>query len=270
MHILEYMLNVYKSLIEERQEEEIEITPVEYIPKEGDIIEVFPSPDGLEMIFLIYKIYNNGMVEIIPLSRFWEFATPTDALIEIHGTPYIAQTDLALTLPKDDFHKRFGRRMIIKLDSVKTEILKDIENIIKGNKKGAGNISGGIKKEFKILEAKRYFPIFEYNIASAESIAILNDLFASLKEQYPVAAKSQEDIVGEINDLQWMYHEEKETLILFPPEHLINKCIEIYIDLKDKPFTIFKGIARDRIEIYISRENFSSNVIKDFLRIKTC
>ena len=128
--------------------------------KEGQVIEVFPSVDGLEMVFLVFKIYKNGFVEILPISKFWEFATPDDALIKLNGEPYIVQTDLGFDVPKEDFAKRFSPRRVYLLGTLDEKQMEEVRAVYEGKKKGAGRMYGDVKEEFKRIEAKRYFMIF--------------------------------------------------------------------------------------------------------------
>jgi len=131
-----------------------------YKPVMGDIIEIFPSIDGIELLFLIFRKYKNGMIELLPVSRFWEFATQDDVLISIGDDYYIVQTDLSFEVPEETFSEAFGNRYIFKVHTLNNDLLKEINLVKDGKKKGAGNMKGGVKGEFKNLEAQRYFKVF--------------------------------------------------------------------------------------------------------------
>ena len=184
---LEEILSLYKEALrieDEVEYEEIHIEAPSYeeltgevkpkqikdveVPEEGDVIEVFPSLDGLEMIFLVFRKYENGYVELLPMNKFWELGTPEDVLVNFEGERYIVQTDLGIDVPEENFSKRFGNRKVFLLGKLTPQQMKEIEDVYEGRKKGIGNMRGGPKGEFKTLESRRYFLLFARTIEEEE------------------------------------------------------------------------------------------------------
>ncbi len=178
---LEEILEVYRKMLKGKVEMDmedtmdIEVLPIDFSnirPKEikeisneselseGDIIEIFPSIDGLELYLLVYRIYINGFVELLPVSKFYELATPDDVLVYIDGNPFIVETDLGFEIPLENFPRRFGNRKVFKIGRLTPDELKEVEDVYEGRRKGAGGMYGGPKEEFKALESKRYFALF--------------------------------------------------------------------------------------------------------------
>ncbi len=271
MNRLEYIFDLYKNLKEEKPEEAMEIDikeHVKYEPQEGEVIEIFPSFDGLEIMLFIFKIQKNHMVELIPLSRFWELAGPQDALVKVGGEIYIAQTDLSFDLPSYRFSERFGNRLLLKVGELDKEDVKEVEMVYEGKKRGVGGIYGGIKGEFKKLEAERYFSIFSGSIIFDEFLGTVEGVFGKYKSELPMAASNQERFYGKISGFEWFYHEEEEKLIFIPSADLIGKNCEIYFDIEGEKLILFKGKLTGRIEISVSKENFSSSILNKKLKIE--
>ena len=153
----------YEELVRKARPKQMEVFEV---PREGDVIEIFPSPDGLEMMFLVFRKYRNGYVELLPISKFWELGTPEDVLIEFRGETYIVQTDLGIDVPEENFSRRFGGRKVFLLGRLNEEQMREIENVYEGRKKGVGNMWGGPKGEFKKLESKRYWNLFNETLST--------------------------------------------------------------------------------------------------------
>ncbi len=279
MNILKEILELYKGLlymntdIEEEDRVNIEnislstfpsVEPEELeevkTPSEGDVIEIFPSFDNIEMIFLVLKI-KREYYHLIPLSRFWEMATPEDVLIRVKDKTYIAQTDLTLSLPKDRLEKISKLRTLFKIGEIEKEALSRIRRVEEGKEKGDGKIGGGPKKEFKELEAKRYTSLFQ----TEENIKILK----SLKEDYlSLAASLKEKNWGEKEEVRWFYDEEEETLLVLPEKKLIGKLKKIVIEHKEGEIILFAGKLPPKVEIPLSKDLYSFKAMEEHLRIE--
>ncbi len=241
-----------------------EIKEIE-IPEEGDIVEVFPSPDGLEMIFLVFRKYKNGYVELLPVSKFWELATPEDVLIWFEGETYIVQTDLGFEVPEEDFAKRFGNRKVFLLGKLDPDQMKEIEEVYEGRKRGAGGMWGGPKEEFKTLESRRYFSLFAQMIEEEEKLLELSAFFEKHKE-YALAAAGEEKTWGEKEGIKWFYDSEEKRLILTPEEDLVGKRKRILLEADGDKVVLFEGELPKKIELPL--ESYSYFLLERSLRVE--
>ncbi|WP_457600211.1 hypothetical protein [Hydrogenivirga sp.] len=232
-------------------------------PTEGDVIELI-SPDGGEMIFLVYEVNEEkGMTQFIPLSRWIEFATPADVLVKLNGKSYIAQTDLSLDLPLSNPFR--GRKAFI-IGKLSQGDMEKIGRVIRGEEKGAGRMSGGVKREFKRLEAKRYLPLFLESIEEEERLQELEAELMSYKERF-LAAAEQEQTWGDKDNLSWVYDTEEEVLNIVLPEELAGREGKVILELGDKSLTLYEGTLEKEIRIPISREAYSYRALKEGLNL---
>ncbi len=285
---LEKVLEIYKKALGGEVEMDVEDTmdidvlPIDFSnikPKEireiskeselseGDIIEIFPSIDGLELYLLVYRIYINGCVELLPVSKFYELATPDDVLVYIDGNPFIVETDLGFEIPLENFPRRFGNRKVFKIGRLTPEELKEIEDVYEGRKKGAGGMYGGPKEEFKALESKRYFVLFANTIIEEEELAKLSLFFEKHKEHALVAGE-EEKTWGEKGGIKWFYDRESEKLILIPVEELKGKRKRISLKIEGDEIVIFEGELPERINIPLSKGSYSYSVLMKALRVE--
>ncbi len=139
-------------------------------PEEGDIIEIVPPPDPIGMWFLVYKVYLPGIAFILPLSPFYEFATPKDHLITVHRKPYIVQTDLGIDVPVNTFAKHLPGQPY-RIARTKQKDIKRIQQILNRKRMGIGPLSLSVHEEFKNIEAERY------------SIILSSAFFGEIKKQ---------------------------------------------------------------------------------------
>jgi len=237
-------------------------------PQRGDVVEIVPPYDNLEMRFIILR-ETSGFFEVVPLSPFWEFATPKDVVIEVEGEPYIAQTDISFDVPLDNFTKRFGNRRLFKVGKVDEDILRRIELVCDGKEKGDGNMVGSIKGEFKKLEAQRWFALWTSQIAEEEALQELESLIMDLKErEASLAASEEETLYGSKEGIRWFYNERERTLVLLPEEELLGKEKRIFLDFDGERFILFEGKLPPRIEIPIRKEAYSWRILNDSLGIE--
>ncbi len=235
-------------------------------PEEGDIIEVVPSPDGGEFIFLVYRLLD-GFTEIMPMTKWTEFATSSDVLVSFRNEIYMVQTDLSLDVPYERFHQRLGNRRVFRVGKLSDKDMKRIKAVTEGKAKGAGRMSGGVKREFKKIEAQRYFSIFAYNIAQEEFLASIEEFFLSHRE-FAFAAAQQEKGWGEKGDLGWIYDDRREILIIKPAKEILGRRIRIKIELEGEEIILFEGIAEESIEIPISRSAYSYQILAEGLKLE--
>ena len=281
MSPLRELLELYKLSLAAEKPEDFEVREVEEIPAvevpdvpgydelsqpvEGDVIELVPSNDGEEMVFLVFEVSEEA-VTLLPLSRWIEFATPTDVFVKLSGKTYMAETDLSLDFPLDRFAQRFGDRRIFKIGELTPEEVQQVKDVIKGKKTGVGRISEGVKREFKRLEARRYLPLFLQSLREEEELQELEHYLLNYKEQV-LAAAGQEQLWGDKENISWVYDPENEILNLIIPEELSGKRGRITLELQGRVFTLHEGVLKKEIKIPISREAYSHRVFMEGLKI---
>ncbi len=261
MRPLEELLILYKALLTQEVDRE-GLSPVRIDVRPGDVCEIVPSYDALEQVFLVLREVNR-FYEVVPLSPFYEFATPSDVLIKVNGRPYIAQTDISFGIPVQDFSLRFPEARIVKVGEVPQKTLEKIIKVTEGKERGDGKIKGGIKGEFKIMEAKRWLDVFKRQIAYEE----FSSLVEALKdEELSLAASEEESLFGENEYLSWLYDEDRKNLVLVPRKEFVGKGKVLYLDLEGKEFVLFVGKLPERMEIPL--KSYNHKVFKKRLRIK--
>lgn len=236
-------------------------------PQEGDVIEIFPSPDGLEMVFLVFRIYANGYVELLPVSRFIEFATPEDVLVYMGGEPFIVQTDLGFEVPLENFSKRFGNRRVLRIARLTPDQMTEVDDVYEGRKKGAGGMYGGPKEEFKEIESRRYFNLFATMIAEEESYMDLSAFFERHKE-YALVAGEEEKTWGRKKDIRWFYDRESERLILIPSRRLVGMEKRIILEAEGERMILFEGKLPKKIELSLSSKSYNCSLLERTLKVE--
>ncbi len=287
MGLLRKLLELYKDSlqIEEEREEKVEIAEDTKIdiptykrkeesylenPEEGIVFELVPSMDSQEMLFLILEVKEDFTI-IIPLTRWWEFATLHDVIIHVKGKPYMAQTDLAINVPTQGFAQWFEERLY-EIAKLPKQILKRIKTVYEGKKKGDGTLVFPEKEEFKKLEARRYAPLWYRMIESSEELAKLNEALKQLRETFkeealPKAAEVQ-PIHGSGKGVEFFYNEEEKILYLYPLEKYVGKRGKITFSFRGKTFFIYKGILKKEIKIPLSSEAYNYKLFQEGLKVE--
>jgi len=254
--MLRELLELYTALL--RQEGYALVTSEPYRPEEGDVVELLVSPDALGIFFLIYRAGDPA--EVIPVSRFWEFAGPRDVILEGEER-LMVQTDLSLELPG----RAFSSLPFVKLRSLTGEEMERVRKVYRGEERGAGRMVG-VKKEFKRLEARRYMSLWSTVIREAELRQELDALFSSLRESVLVAG--EEAVWGESGGVRWLYDGEEETLILLPPEELVGKRKRVVLEGEGREFVLYEGELPLKITLPLGRDAYDAEVLRRRLRIR--
>jgi hypothetical protein len=272
-------INLPKEKIEENLSREFEMAEK---PQEGDVIEIVPSIDGLPLLFVVWDINPEvGEVRLVPLSEFYQFATPDDVLVKIlppneefkdldlYKKTYIAQPKLFIWFPLSWFSKILPDREILKVGRVSPSKLQEIWEVYSGLRKGAGNIKGGLKKAFKREEARRYGAIQAMVLQELEETQKINTMLASIKAQMPAAqASSQETTAGWNERLMWKYDPKKGLLILKPHPEVVGRVGKIFLEWEDKVIELWNGLLLPKITIPINPENFLGDLFSQSLRLE--
>ncbi|RUM32382.1 MAG: hypothetical protein DSY32_00095 [Aquifex sp.] len=288
MGVLKKLLDLYRESLKPVEDEEVEVEEevntedlkeiLEHLnegklletPEEGKVFELVPSLDTEEMLFLILNV-NEDFTTVIPLSRWIEFATPDDVLINLNGKPYIAQTDIALDIPTQGFNTWFGNRKLYEVGKISEEELKKVKEVYEGSKSEA-RLTFPEKREFKKIEAGRYLPIWVGMINFAEETAELyqelKELVAEYRKVAPARASEQIRLHGSAKNISFFYDEEKEELFLYPEEEFVGKEGRIIIKYKDKELIFYKGTIKPEYRIPLSREAFDYEFFKEGLRLE--
>ena len=147
----------------EGEEKLITLPQVEPYPlvenlQEGQVIELAPSNDGLPLLFLVGEINREaGEAVLFPLSEFIELSTPHDVLVKVEGKPYIAQTDLYITVPTGvKLSELLKVKTPLLVGQIAPQELEEVKKVYHREKGGVGGMAGGVKAKFKEREAQRY------------------------------------------------------------------------------------------------------------------
>ena len=272
-------VNLPKEKIENELNKDFEIPEK---PEVGDVIEITPSIDGLPLLFVVWDINPNaGEVRLVPLSEFYQFATPDDVLVKIlppneelkdldlYKKTYIAQPKLFIWFPLSWFSKILPDREILKVGRVSPSKLQQIWEVYSGLRKGAGNIMGGLKKAFKREEARRYGAIQARVLQELEETQKINAMLAQLKKEVALPrAASQETTSGWSEHLLWRYYPEKGLLVIKPRPNLVGRVGKIFLQWENKVIELWNGLLLPKITIPINPENFLGELFSKYLRLE--
>ena len=260
----------YKKILKEFLEEKTEKQSLEE-PIQGIVFELVPSLDSQEMLFLTFNV-GESFTTIFPLSKWWEFATPKDVLIEVDKTPYIVQTDMPIDIPTMHFTNWFSDRILLKIAKLNDEILRRVEKVYKGIERGDGRFAGGEKEEFKKLEAKRYIPLWLGIINQIEELAKLNEELIHLKQKEieisPFKAHEKQPVHGKGKNLEFFYNEKEELLYIYPQKEFIGKKGKVILKIKNKKLMLYDGILKKEIKIPISSKAYDYRLFAGGLELE--
>jgi hypothetical protein len=272
-------VNIPKEKIEKELNKDFKIPEK---PEVGDVIEITPSIDGLPLLFVVWDINQDaGEVRLVPLSEFYQFATPDDVLVKIlppneelkdldlYRKVYIAQPKLFIWFPLSWFSQILPDRVVLKVGKIPLGKIQEIWEVYKGWRKGAGKIRGGIKKEFKKEEARRYGTLQAMVLKEMEETQKINALLKELKAQRKLAkAADQETTSGWNENLMWRYYPEKGLLVIEPRPDFVGRLGKIFLELEDKIIELWNGLLLPRITLPINPENFIGDIFKTNLRLQ--
>lgn len=235
-------------------------------PEEGDILEIVPPPDPIGMWFLVFKVYPSGIAFVLPISPFYEFATPQDHLILVHGKPYIVQTDLGIDIPVETFSKHFPGQPF-RIAKARPDDMKKIERIINGEESGSGPLTLAVHEEFKNIEAERYSVILSSAFFGEIRKQEVSKIFESQKE-LALAAAEEEPLWGRTDDFSWTYNHEEEKLIIIPSESHVGKNKRIVLLTPDAEYVLYEGTIPEKIYVPLKKDSYSYEVINQKVRIE--
>ncbi|HIP43033.1 MAG TPA: hypothetical protein EYG91_03865 [Aquifex aeolicus] len=239
-------------------------------PERGVVFELIPSLDAQEMKFVILNV-GEDFTTIMPLSKWYEFATHRDVIVKIDGEYYIVQTDLPIDMPTYQFHTYFSGTLfeITKLDE---KTMEKIEKVYKGTLKGDGKLLTPEKEEFKKFEAERYLPLWLGVINQSEELAHLNEELVNLKrellEEALLKAHERKPIHGKGKNLEFFYDTKREILSIFPEEEFTGKEGRIVLETRKKKITLYEGLIRKEIKIPLKSEAYDYELFTRGLKLE--
>lgn len=288
MNILKKLLELYRESLRIEKDESLEINEVnedgyekyrEFLerkrriekPERGVVFELVPSLDAQEMRFVILD-KNKDFITILPLSRWIEFATPKDVVVEIEGENYIVETDIPLDIPTEGFNTYFADSNLFEITQLNKETLEKIERVYRGTEGGDGKLLTREKEEFKTLEAKRYFPIWLGVINQSEELARLNEELVNLKrellEEALLKAHEKQLIHGKGKNLEFFYDTKREILSIFPEEEFTGKEGRIILETRKKKIILYEGLIRKEIKILLKSEAYDYELFTGGLKLE--
>jgi len=255
-----------KPVVEFPQNPPLATIPIEL--KEGDVIEIFPSVDGLEMYFLVWGVFSEeNTIRFMLLSEFIEFATPKDVIVDLNGNKYIVQTDIFIDLPSK--FQAILNRKIFKIGKLSKEDLQKIDKVFFGETKGDGKFTTPTKGLFKREEAERAAKLVAEYIDDlerrAEKYSLLKELIGR-KEKW--AASEKERYTFTTRDFYAKYDSSEEILTIVPAEKNRWKIGKIFIQIGEKDIILYEGILSERIPIYLPKEAYDWEVLFKGLKLE--
>ena len=259
-----------KPVVELPQNPPLATIPIEL--KEGDVIEIFPSVDGLEMYFLVWGVFSEeNTIRLMLLSEFIEFATPKDVIVDLNGNKYIVQTDIFIDLPYESVSKLQAilNRKIFKIGRLSEEDLQKIDKVFFGETKGDGKFTTPTKGLFKREEAERAVKLVAEYIDNLEKIAQKYSLLKEFKERKEKwAASERERYTLTTEDFYAKYDSSEEILIIVPAEKNRWKIGKIFIQIGEKDITLYEGVLFERIPIYLPKEAYDWEILLKGLKLE--
>jgi len=250
-----------------------ELLPLTEDPREGQVLELFPPMDGLDLRFLVFSVdEENDLVRVIPLSEFVLLGGPEDVPVKV-SYPWgeekaIAQTDLWLELPFSTFARSFEGREWLKAGNISEEDLWRIRR-----KEGGNPLLTPEKKEFKESEAKRMAELFKEHVSTLEALQELTQQLLEFLEPVPaMAASSPEEtvFVNEEGTLFFEYDPKKELLKIKPvKEELTHRRVKLVFGEGREEKVLYEGPLSPYVAIPIPSNRYNPQLLKKGLKVLT-
>ena len=249
----------------------VEPYPVVEELREGQVIEIAPSDDGLPYLFLVGEINERaGEATLFPLSQFVELATPWDALVHVENKPYIAQTDLFITAPANGkvFSTLFSDKTPLLVGQITPEDLEEVKAVYRREKGGIGGMAGGVKAKFKEKEAERYARLQLQILREMEKLDRFQRLLEELKTTKLATAAAQKVTSGSTDAYGWYYDEKSERLILFPQRPYVGIWGRVVFRIGNKEVALHEGVIRPKMMFYFPARLFPGKEITQLLKLE--
>jgi hypothetical protein len=271
----EEIKEIFENIEPEPVTKNLEIPRVErgltipYRVKEGDIIQIFPSVDGLDMYFLVWGVFpEENLVRLMLLSEFTEFATPKDVIVNLNGEKYMVQTDLFIDLPYEGLGPSIGR-LIFKVGEISEGELQRVSRVFFGEEKGDGKMVTPTKGVFKKEEAQRLARIMrEYIQKQEEYVENLEKLKTYLEKQPKLAASEKERNTFVKDNFYAKYDREKGLLILKPKEDLVYSIGKVTIDVEGEEIPLYEGVIYETLLLPLPEELYNWEVLVKGLKLE--
>ncbi len=253
------------------------VKPLEAPPREGEVLELFPSIDGLDSLFLVLAVdEETDTIRVVPLSEFVLLGGPKDAKIRVKfpwgEEERIAQTDLHLDFPLSRFVKQsFEHRRWFKVGEVSKE---DWQKALKIHLSDeiANPLLTPEKKAFKDSEAERMAVIFSEHVRTLENLENFTlALLEALSEQPALAAATAEETLFLTDDgnLLVQYDPESETLTLKPAKgELVGKRVKITLEVDGEKRVLYEGAMLEEFTLPLPKNRYDANLLKRTLKVE--
>jgi molybdopterin converting factor small subunit len=242
---------------------------VPYRVKEGDIIQIFPSVDGLDMYFLVWGVFpEENLVRLMLLSEFTEFATPKDVIVNLKGEDYMVQTDLFIALPYEGLGPSIGR-LVFKVGEISEGELQRISEVFFGEAKGDGKMVTPTKGLFKKEEAQRLAQLMkEYIQKQEEYVENLEKLKAHLKKQPALAASEKERNTFVKDNFYAKYDRERGLLIITPKKDLVYSIGKVTLNVEGEEIPLYEGVIYENLLLPLPEELYNWEVLAKGLKLE--
>jgi len=237
--------------------------------KEGDIIQIFPSVDGLDMYLLVWNVSEEeDIVRLMLISEFTEFATPKDVKITIDGREYIVQTDIFADFPYKNLRTALGR-LIFKLGQISEEVLQRVDKVFYGEENGDGTFITPTKALFKREEAERLSILVSEYIQRQEKYYENLEYFKLTLEEKPRLAASEKERYTILKELFYAkYDREKEILVIKPVKNLVYSIGKVILKVDGKELILYEGVIYERIPLPLPKELYNWEILEKGLKLE--
>jgi len=237
--------------------------------KEGDIIQIFPSVDGLDMLFLVWSISEEeNLIRLMLLSEFTEFATHRDVKITLDGQEYIVQTDIFADFPYKDLKTKLGR-LIFKVGQISEEELQKVDKVFYGEEKGDGGFITPTKGLFKKEEAKRVAILVSEYLQRLESYNKAVEQLGKILENRPALAASEKERYILVKDeFSAKYDEKEEILIIKPSEDLVYSMGKVILKVDSEELILYEGVLFKKIPLFLPKKLYSWDILNEGLKLE--
>ncbi len=244
---------------------------IPYNIKEGDIIQVFPSVDGLDLYLLVWNISEEeDTVRLMLISEFTEFATSKDVKITIDGQEYIVQTDIFVDFPYENLRTALGKRLLFKVGEISKTQMQKIDKVFYGEEKGDGTFITPTKALFKKAEAGRLATLVaEYIQKQEKYYENLEHIKLVLKRQPALAASEKERYTIFKNLFYARYDKEREILVIKPiKKNVVYRVGKILLKINGKELILYEGIIYEKISLPLPKEFYSWEILERGLKLE--
>ncbi len=244
---------------------------IPYNIRERDIIQLFPSVDGLDLYLLVWNISEEeDTVRLMLISEFIEFATSKDVKITIDERKYIVQTDIFVDFPYENLRTALGKRFLFKVGEISETHMQKIDKVFYGEEEGDGTFITPTKALFKKAEAERLaILVNEYIQKQEKYYETLEHIKLVLKRKTVLAASEKERYTIFKNLFYAKYDKEREILVIKPiKKDIIYRVGKILLKVDGKELILYEGIIFEEISLPFPKELYNWEILEKGLKLE--